>query len=227
MAKCAGTSLIEFLRRRYPERETYVFDGYAPHESAEAFLAMPAERRHAFRLIAGHGANRVLDAARPDLVPVTLFRDPVDRIVSHYFFARRREAHHMHARITGADGGGGVALEDYCDAIGSLELRNYYVAHFAGLTGEEMHADPDAAVRRALDAALSRYKVIGFQDELPAAAGRLREATGLRGDFSSGSSNRTSAADRDAVSEEARRRIAGANALDRRLYDQVRKEVLG
>ena len=84
LAKCAGASLIEFLRRRHPERETHVFDGYAPHESAEAFRAMPAERRHAFRLIAGRGANRVLDAARPDVVPVTLFRDPVDRIVSHY-----------------------------------------------------------------------------------------------------------------------------------------------
>ena len=119
-----------------------------------------------------------------------------------------------------------MALEGCCDAIDSSELRNYYVAHFAALNQEEMRTDPDAAVRRGLDAGLSRYRVIGFQDELPAAAGRLREATGLRGDFSTGSSNRTSAADRDAVSGEARR-IAGANALDRGFYDQVRQEAPG
>ncbi|QDT15370.1 sulfotransferase family protein [Alienimonas californiensis] len=227
LPKCAGTSLIEFLKPRYPERESYLFDGRAPHESAERFLALPAEKRHAFRLIAGHGANRVLDAARSDLVLATLFRDPVERIVSHYFFARRREGHYLYARITGADGGGGVALEDYVDAVDSGELRNYYVAHFTGLTREQIDADPDAALRQALDVVLSRYGVIGFQDELPAAAARLRAATGLRGDFSKGSVNRTSTGDRDPVSEEARRRIAEANALDQRLYDQVRAAVLG
>lgn len=223
LPKCAGTTLTRYLSARYPRELTFETKGTAPAESVAEFLARPEADRLRFRLVTGHLADGLLDAVRPDVVPVTLLRDPVDRILSHYFYARREPLHYLHARINGTDGGGGIAVDDYVDRADSVELKNWYVAHFSGRSPAEVAADPADALRRALDRLTGRYRVIGFQDALPAAAARLREATGLRGDFSASSANRTAAADREQVSEETRRRIAEANALDLRLYRTLRE----
>lgn len=115
-----------------------------------------------------------------------------------------------------------MELKESVDAVDSRELRNWYVWHFSGLSPEAMDADPDEAIRLALQRVTTRYRVVGFQDDLATAARRLREATGLKGDFSAFNANRSTAADREPVSETARRRITEANALDIQFYQALR-----
>lgn len=83
--KCAGTTLRAILRRQFPRESVY-----APNH-ADA-VSLSEEQRRNVRLVMGHfpfGSHRGL-AVPFDVL--TMLRDPVDRVVSLYFYARGRDS---------------------------------------------------------------------------------------------------------------------------------------
>lgn len=50
---------------------------------------MPQSQRHRYRLITGHLTDDLLSDVHPDMIRITVLRDPVERIVSYYWHYRR------------------------------------------------------------------------------------------------------------------------------------------
>ena len=64
---------------------------------------------------------------------ITVLRDPVDRIASHYYYAKRYPTHYLHKEITGRN----MSLQDYASARLSDELDNGQVRMLAGVVNEK------------------------------------------------------------------------------------------
>lgn len=217
--KCAGTTVTQYLKFHFPRRLVFQMNGRRAFESVERFRALPQRSRFRFRLIVGHSAHSLLDLVHPDTITVTLLRDPIDRIISHYFFVKHDKAHYLHERVVRS----GITLEDYATSRLSDELENFYTTHFTGWTTAQVRKNPNEALAMAAETILGRYKIVGFQEDLAATAQRLRIAGNLRRPFTNFARKKSNdrAAPRD-IPEVARKAIAETNSVDIQLFSLLR-----
>jgi hypothetical protein len=107
---------------------------------------------------------------------ITVLREPVDRIVSHYYFAKRTPEHYLYQRIRDE----AMTLEGYVRSGLSDELQNWYTSHFAGLDLVDVEAKPDLSFSKAVECASKQYHQIGFLEDLLPFVEKLRQKANLR-----------------------------------------------
>lgn len=132
--KAAGTTLARIMGRQYPGRALYAVDGSRVSESIAEFKALPPEQRASVKAMIGHmpfGLHRHLPGSP---VYITVLRDPVKRIVSHYRYARRTPEHYLHDTVCSEN----MSLEAYVASGISVELNNGQTRLLSGVRG----ADP-------------------------------------------------------------------------------------
>lgn len=212
--KCAGTAAMKFLERQYARRRTYTVYDRRPDECG-TFRQMPESRRHAYDLVIGHGAHRLIDWCAPDAVTATVLRQPVDRIVSHYYYVLEQPDHYLHVEVVGRS----MTLRDYVESGVSDELRNYMTCSFLGMTPAEAERDPARSVDRAWEILRGRYRVVGIVERLPPAMEAIRTAIGATTPWTNTRTNSTAGRRPiESIAAEDRRAIADRNALDMELY---------
>lgn len=215
--KCGGTSMSDYLRRHYPARMTYDIYGRRPHE-LQTFMGLPEPERHAYELILGHGVNPLLDHCDPGMVAVTILREPVARIVSHYYFVKATPGHYLHKQVMAEQ----MTLSDYAASGISPELRNDMVCRFLNVTPDEAAADPEGSVDAAWNALQERYDVVGVLERLAPAMEAIRLAAGLSSRWKDRRINRTKGrVPIEKITADDRRVIEAHNALDIELYRRV------
>jgi hypothetical protein len=117
-----GLAQIVVLRQ-YQDRPQYRFSGH--HSAEEAFRAMPEAERAGFDLLWGpvrYGIQRAIPGhARGRRIPfLTMLRDPVERIIAHYYFVLSAPTHYLYNRVTSAN----WTLHDYVRNQTTIELDN-------------------------------------------------------------------------------------------------------
>jgi hypothetical protein len=223
LPKCGGTTVTRYLRLNYARRVVFQTDGRRPANSVAKFRLLPKAERYRYRLVSGHGAHRLLDYVHPDTLAVTILRDPIQRVISHYYYVRQAKQHYLHRAIVE----GGVTLEGYVSSGLSAEVRNWYTTHFSGLSIEEAERDPDRAVTLACETIRDRYQIVGFLDDLATAMARLRQQAKLCTAFAPDvalNRSRTRPA-LDVLPVATLKSIAEANALDVRLYEVLKSKI--
>ena len=233
LPKCGGSTINKFLLSQYPQR--YTFDsGRNPYNLVKEFRSLSQNLRYRYKLIIGHNAYQLVDFVHPDTIIFTIFREPVDRIISHYYFVKQNKSHYLHDLVVE----GHMDLEDYAiSGIGGSELRNYYATHFSNFTIEDVRADPkkvlesveknpEDSINCALQNILTKFDIIGFQDDLPSAVNNLGKAAKLYKPFNNEVTNKTKKriAYQD-VPESIRKIIANVNFLDVELYAKLKESI--
>ncbi len=142
--KAAGSTMQEIVVRHYKGGKGYRFTG-AP-ERFRAFAAMPEAERASYDVMTGHVPFGVHRHVPGPSVYMTMLRDPVERIVSHYYFVLSKPDHYLHAAVKGGGevGGGGMTLHEYVERRTSIELDNDQTRYFiepAGGGRRAVHAD--------------------------------------------------------------------------------------
>jgi len=173
LPKCAGTTVSRYLSRHFPTRVTFATDGEDPVKSVETFQSMPMGERHRYELVVGHLTNDLLSAVHPNTIAVTVLRDPVERIASHYRYVLETPPHYLHDRASQ------LSLGEYASSGLSDELTNWYTAHFSGLSVEDVADDPIAAAHDAAEVITRSYSVVGFQDDMRSFFAALRSRANL------------------------------------------------
>jgi hypothetical protein len=165
MYKSGGTTLQSIVKRQYRGASLYHFTGRK--DNADAFRALPHEERHRLNLLIGHMYFGMHEWIRPGAAYMTMLRDPIERVISFYYFVRRRPTHYLWQHgFTEA-----TTLRDFLEQRRCIELDNFQTRNLC--PEPEGHLGfgkvTPAMSREALDN-LDRYAVVGvteyFDDSL-------------------------------------------------------------
>ena len=218
LPKCGGSSLVGYLRENYLERKTFQTDYFNPTASVDYFKKLPQWRRHQYDLIIGHLTRELLDYVHPNCLRVTILREPVDRIISHYYYAKRTPEHYLYPRILASN----MSLEDYATSRLSDELKNWYTCHFSGLTLDEAERNPELSITKAFEVLTKRYDIIGFVNDYSSFISVLSSQANL----TCGNNNRRVNESHDRpnigdIGKSTMAKIEQVNCLDVFLYNKI------
>ena len=107
--KTAGTTLNRIIEWQYDPRSIYTVDPYQIRATVQRLRTLPEERRRRLRVVRGHLIFGVHDCLPQGATYITMLRDPVARVLSSYYFIRRRPLHPLHRKLKAK----GVGLEDF------------------------------------------------------------------------------------------------------------------
>jgi hypothetical protein len=116
--KAAGTTLQEIVVRHYQGGRGFRFTGET--KEWEEFKRAPREQNGRYDLIYGHVHFGVHEYLPEPATYMTMLRDPVDRVVSHYHFVLSNPGHYLHPVVAGRQ----FTLHDYAVTRASHELDN-------------------------------------------------------------------------------------------------------
>jgi hypothetical protein len=118
--KTAGSTLDRIIDHEYGP--STVFSIYQPRarEAMAGLTEMSEAQRTNIRVLRAHGCLGMHEFFRPPVIYFTMLRDPVERIISHYYFVRRSSRHRFHGTVTSQN----MSLKDYVCHGASKELGN-------------------------------------------------------------------------------------------------------
>lgn len=130
--KAAGTTFQAILNRRYSPDQ--IFSIYSLHGkgSMEGLSKLPESERERILLLKGHfpfGIHKYLP--NPSRY-IAILREPVDRVVSHYYFVLKTPGHHLHDAVKSKK----MSLEEYVFSGITVETDNDQVRLLSGHSNE-------------------------------------------------------------------------------------------
>jgi hypothetical protein len=107
LPKAGGSTLQEVIVRQYMCGFGFRFTG--DRAQLRAFKALPEESRAKFDLVHGHVHFGIHQWLPDPATYITMLRDPVDRVISHYYFILNHPSHYIYPVIKER----GLSLKDY------------------------------------------------------------------------------------------------------------------
>lgn len=102
--KTAGTTMIQLLMQNYPQAGTFNLGSIVQQRITE-FKSLTPDQQNNYQLVVGHmsyGLHEYIAPSRSYRY-FTMMRDPVERVLSLYYFIRRNPGHYLHEAIVGED----------------------------------------------------------------------------------------------------------------------------
>lgn len=131
--KAAGSTIDSILNPCFREEERFHcgvnFTGLSQFESNIYFSRMEDDRKRRFRYISGHVEYFLLQSFPARHFSFTLLRNPLDRIVSMYYYIRQSETHHLHRTLLD----GGLSLVDFVEGGLWHEIDNGMCRRLSGV----------------------------------------------------------------------------------------------
>jgi len=215
--KCAGSSFTAYLAKNYLKEKTYHIDGRNIERSIQIFTEMDTRKRHGFDFINGHHAGKIFKFASHDCLKVVIFREPIQRIISHYFFSKRRKDHYLHAQIHSKN----ISITEYVSENICGEVNNYYVNYFNELFKEDANNNIENVYRNVI----SNYNYIFLSEEFDISMKCISSELNL---FHRYKGKRLKVATekprKNEIDPDVENMIASKNALDIQLYEKIKKK---
>lgn len=132
--KTAGLTLYDIFDREYGRAHIFTFVGGRERleHSVNTFKALPEGERSAFQLLRGHTPFGIHTQLSKPFRYMTFLRDPVKRVVSHYYYVLNNPDHLLHETVTSQK----MSLETYVASGINYELDNGQTRQLAGITNE-------------------------------------------------------------------------------------------
>ncbi len=216
--KAGGRSLYKALERNYAANDTYCI-GVNTASAMQKFINLPLQHRARIRLVRGHMPFGLHDHIPRNAVYITLLRDPVERVISHYYYVKRTPEHYLHSDITEHDTG----LHDYITSSGCPELDNGQTRLLAGVDDNIPFGElDDTILEKAQNNLHASFAAVGlterFDETLLLFRKRLRWHALPLYAKQNVTRNRPP---RDATPPATLRQIRTCNMYDQRLYDEA------
>ncbi len=172
--KTGGRSLQNILLRRYSKDEAIV----NAHGRMEEIAGWPEARKRQIRYLQGHfiyGAHAVLPQR---CRYITMLREPVDRVVSHYYYIKRSVNHPLNRVVNEKD----MSLDEYITSGVCEEVSNDQARLVGGVSRDAM-VDQEEMLRLAKQHIDEDFVVAGLMERFDETLLLLRKRLGLRNLF--------------------------------------------
>lgn len=94
MFKAGGTSLRHVMRDQFPDAQVCLLNGN--FQESNQWRSLPQAERDKFDLIIGHQHYGHHEFLSRRASYITMLREPVERVLSFYFFVKRYKNHHLY-----------------------------------------------------------------------------------------------------------------------------------
>ncbi len=213
LPKAAGSTLNRVIAQQYPPEAIYK-PGTKPPEVVARELAEVTRPPPRVRLLSGHVGFGIHTAITSEFTYITVLRDPVERLLSHFHFARTLPEHPLHDDIAS----GRLTLRDAARQLANLQTR-YLADEALRGTAETAGADALASAKENL----SRYfSVVGLAERFDETLILMQWNLGWKVRPVPNSNVTRGRPKRSAHSDDDLAAIRAANALDCELYDWAR-----
>ena len=224
--RSAGTSLITILGREYPADEQFYF--YVREkfgntdEALEEFRRLPEERRRRLKLLQGH-VGFGLHTHFERYTYITLFREPVSRIVSYYFYILKQPGHYLHNIVLANQ----MRLEDFVTSGLSTEFDNIQTRQISGVAGVPYGRCTEKMLETAKLNLLRHYAVVGLTERFDETALLMKRHFGWHYPLYTRRHVIKNKPVREQIPEGTVRLIEQTNSLDVALYRFAKKRFDG
>jgi hypothetical protein len=214
LPKTAGSTLARVIERQYPAGAVLPLYDSA---TGEEIRSIPDDRMRRLRVVMGHfyfGAHRF--ASRPATY-VTVLRDPIERVISHYYYVRREPTHYLY------DAAQELSLADYVRSCNLAEPNNDQTRL---LCGEYQGAIPTTCTDPMLPLAKENLRehcaVVGLTEDFDRSLLLIKRRLGWRYPFYERQNVTSGRPRRTDLPADTLRVLQAYNRLDIELYDYAK-----
>jgi hypothetical protein len=131
--KAAGTTLHRIIEQQYHRQDIYSIypTPRNPEGGFSQFVNLPPEQRAQIRIMKGHllfGLHAYLPGP---FTYFTLLREPIDRVISFYYYVRQNAQHYLHQHVLAQN----MSLRQYIESQATTANDNFQVRMLAGAQG--------------------------------------------------------------------------------------------
>lgn len=211
--KTAGTTLHNIIWREYPEGTVYTLD-YATH-TVESFKRLDPAGQAKIRLLTGHLEYGVHNDLNRPTRYFTIMRDPIELVLSFYYFIRSRPDHphhHLANRLT---------LPDYIASQRNPDLHNMQTRRIAGTFSDNGDFASATDLETAKRNIAQEFLLVGLTEQFDQTLILLRRLLGWQNLYYARMNVTTRRPTRAQLSPAILSAIIEANQLDLQLYEHV------
>jgi hypothetical protein len=159
LRKTAGSTIRFVMSRQFRSAEEFTLNAPTVEAANQIWNATPPEQRARIKSVRGHFPYAPSLFAPRLITCFTMLRDPVERVISEYYFNLRNPEMRFHTALVREH----ITLEQFVNGERFAEVHNTQTRMLAG-------GQPDAGPSRMLDAAISnlrdRMALVGVSDRL-------------------------------------------------------------
>lgn len=127
--KTGGMTLQRILEKQYKFNNTFTINSRYFYESIEQFKHLPESQRAAIKLLQGHMFFGLHEFLPMPCSYITILRNPIDRIISHYYYVIQNPTHYLYQSVISQK----MNLRDYVCSGLSPELDNCQTRLLSGV----------------------------------------------------------------------------------------------
>jgi hypothetical protein len=216
--KTAGTAFREPMMENYKHSQVAYLYPHPPGFLVSNLGLLPLEQRARFRMIMGHFQYGIHEFLPQEYAYVTIVRDPVERVISHYHYLRHTQPE------TISDGTVILSLTETLERGKTVNLDNLMVRCFSGVDASGVppgHIDQHI-YDLAIDHLRTGFKFVGYQDRVDEAYAALQKHFNWKPRTSLEIVNKGERQDGN-IDDATRAAIERFDRWDCRLYSQIRE----
>jgi hypothetical protein len=173
--KSAGTTLNRILRLNYP-REGLIECGINTQEFMADLKTWPPERLAGIRLLQGHFPFGIHELLPGRAQYFTILRDPVDRVISYYYHAKREPLHYLHRMIHENN----WTLKNLLESGIPIMMNDGQVRFISGVFETPLYDEVDEGMLQQAIDNLQTFAVVGLTEQFDLTLFLLQQTFGWR-----------------------------------------------
>jgi hypothetical protein len=159
--KTAGTTLDKIIERQYESKAIFKTEPTRHWESIDEFKNLPNSQKKKFKIIMGHmyfGLHEYLPVRSTYL---TMMRDPIDRIISYYYYVLRYPGSYLYPAVTSQH----MSLKEFAMSGLSKELENFQTRLLAGDMKVDLRRYSESSLERAKENITNHFGLVGISEK--------------------------------------------------------------
>ncbi|MCU0445449.1 MAG: sulfotransferase family 2 domain-containing protein [Microscillaceae bacterium] len=216
--KTGGMSLYNVLGNQFKKREIFTIPIINKRPAHYKFLDLPQAEKEEIRLLRGHMPFGYHQYFNSPSRYITVLREPVKRVISHYYYVLSRPNHYLYEVVTSRN----MTVEEYVVSDITHELDNGQTRSISGIPPEEKCTEE--ALQMAIKNLDEHFLLASVLDYFDETLIMLKEELGW-GYPVYYNENINKKKPTAPVSNEIKKQIAERNKYDIQLYNYVKQKI--